>query len=136
MLSPSSRSEPPPVMLAAIQIGAWLTNTDCTMVEANLPHQINYNCTLTFRLRVSSLICRQTSSFIVICNPGILNNISEKWLAVIVVMTGRPTCFKNLPPGGAWSSGGATHLVPKLATGGAGCATVLAHPVCRWRHLP
>ena len=33
MLSPSSRSEPPPVMLAAIQIGAWLTNTDCTMVD-------------------------------------------------------------------------------------------------------
>ena len=67
------------------------------------------------------------------CLMAILNNISEKWLlaAAVIVMTGRPTWFQNLPLGGAWSPGGATYLVPKFATRGR-MVIRLRHPSSTW----
>ena len=37
---------------------------------------------------------------------------------IVIVITGHPTWFQNLPIGGAWSPGGATYLLPKLAARG------------------
>ena len=47
--------------------------------------------------------------------------------AAVIVITGRPTWFRNLPLGGAWSPGGATLLARRAHSG---------RPVCRCRHLP
>ena len=62
-------------------------------------------------------------------------------MAAAVIGTGRPTWFQNLPPGGAWSPGGATYLVPKLATRGRMVTRLVpklaarGRMVTRWRHL-